>query len=184
MHTVHRPNPENRPIPRASAFRLRSVLPSRPRTKPTVHETSAGGLCIKVENNEPYVAVIMRRNRRNQIEWCLPKGHVETGETMVQAAIREIAEETGVTGQMICHINSVEYRFTGRSAHINKKVHHYLLSYLHGEITAEHDPDQEAEDATWMPLKKAVHLLTYDNEREVARQTLNLLYSEGADDTK
>lgn len=40
---------------------------------PIVHKTSAGGIVIKIENGQAYVAVISRRNRAGKLEWCLPK---------------------------------------------------------------------------------------------------------------
>ncbi len=142
----------------------------------TVHETSAGGLCIKVEDGEPYVAVILRRNRGGRLEWCLPKGHLEEGETTEDAAVREIREETGVSGTVICHLSSVEYWFKGSHARVHKMVHHYLTEYTGGTITAENDPDREAEDAAWVKLKAAPEVLSYANERRVARIALDLLY--------
>ncbi len=174
MTAAQKPAARGRPIPRAASFRLRSVAPKK--RLPTVRETSAGGLCIRVEDGQPYVAVIKRRNRAGKPEWCLPKGHVEPGETALQAAVREVEEETGVSGELICHVSSVEYWFSGRTARINKKVHHYLMEYVGGTITADNDPDQEAEDAAWMPLLEAPSALAYANERKVARATIALLY--------
>ena len=143
---------------------------------PTVRETSAGGVCVKIEDGVPYVAVIIRRNRSGRYEWCLPKGHLEGGETPEQAAVREVAEETGVTSQIVYPISSVDYWFSGGSSRIHKRVHHFLMEYLEGEITAENDPDQEAEDAEWVRLHEAPKVLSYANERRVARVALSLLY--------
>lgn len=54
-------------------------------------ETSAGGIVYKVSNNKVLIAVI---HRRKQNDWTLPKGHVEEGENLESAAIREAEEET------------------------------------------------------------------------------------------
>lgn len=90
--------------------------------------------------------------------------------------MREVAEETGVDSQIICHISSVDYWFSGSGTRIHKLVYHFLLEYLGGEITAAGDPDQEAEDAQWILLSDATHALSYANERRVARAAINLLY--------
>ncbi|WRS31188.1 NUDIX hydrolase [Actinomycetaceae bacterium MB13-C1-2] len=129
----------------------------------------------------PYVAVIKRKNRSGRYEWCLPKGHLERGETATEAAVREVAEETGIRTRVVCHISSVDYWFSGSQTRIHKMVHHFLLEYLDGEITAENDPDHEAEDALWVPLQDATRSLSYANERRVARAALALLYPDGND---
>ena len=51
---------------------------------------------MDVRDGIPYAALIARRNRAGRIEWCLPKGHLEGSETPQQAALREVAEETGI----------------------------------------------------------------------------------------
>lgn len=147
---------------------------------PAVHETSAGGLCIKVEDGLPFVAVILRRNRAGHLEVCLPKGHVESGETPAQAAVREVEEETGVRGEIICQLGTVDYWFSGSSTRIHKVVHHFLMEYIGGIMTVENDPDQEAEDAQWVPLLEAPLRLSYPNERRVVALAIELLYPPGA----
>ncbi|MSS85361.1 NUDIX hydrolase [Actinomycetaceae bacterium WB03_NA08] len=145
---------------------------------PVSEEVSAGGVCVRIDEGIAYVAVIARRNRSGSIEWCLPKGHIEAGETAIAAAEREVAEEAGVTGRAIRHLCSIDYWFSSPRTRIHKTVHHYLLEYLHGEVTAELDPDHEAEDAAWIPLKEARHILAYPNERRVIETALSLLYPE------
>ncbi len=131
---------------------------------------------MKVEEGVPYVAVIMRRNRSGHAEWCLPKGHLEDNETAAEAAVREVAEETGAKGRVICQLGTVDYWFSGSSARIHKLVHHFLMEYVEGELTVENDPDREAEAAAWVPLSDAPQTLAYPNERRVVGAALRLLY--------
>lgn len=143
---------------------------------PVSLETSAGGIVVDVVNGIPYAALIARRNRAGRIEWCLPKGHLEAGETAEQAALREVAEETGISGRIIRHLASIDYWFSGSDRRVHKVVHHYLMGYQSGTITVEHDPDQEAEDAAWMRLDTVAHRLAYPNERRIVQIALDLLY--------
>ncbi|HEX4925212.1 MAG TPA: NUDIX domain-containing protein [Bdellovibrionales bacterium] len=56
--------------------------------------TSAGGIVVRIENGKPLVALI----REGKIkDFVLPKGKVEKGETIEQAAAREIEEEAGIS---------------------------------------------------------------------------------------
>lgn len=131
---------------------------------------------MRVIDGHPYVAVIARRNRAGRIEWCLPKGHLEGEETPAEAARREIEEETGVRGNVVHRLCTIDYWFSAAGARIHKTVHHYLFEYVSGKITVENDPDQEAEDAAWFSLHEATTELAYPNERRVAAAALKLLY--------
>lgn len=143
---------------------------------PIFSETSAGGIVVDIQDGIPYAALIARRNRAGRIEWCLPKGHLEGSETPEQAALREVAEETGIHGRIIRHLASIDYWFSGADRRVHKVVHHYLMGYESGDITVEHDPDHEAEEAAWMPLRTMGQKLAYPNERRIVSIALDLLY--------
>ena len=142
---------------------------------PVVDETSAGGVVVKVADGVAYVAVIARRNRGGRLEWCLPKGHLEGVETAEQAAVREIAEETGIDGRVLRHLGSIDYWFAGTDRRVHKVVHHYLLEATGGTLTIENDPDQEAEQVAWVRLDKVAARLAYPNERRVVATARDVL---------
>jgi 8-oxo-dGTP pyrophosphatase MutT (NUDIX family) len=137
---------------------------------PTVEETSAGGLVVDLLGDPVRAAVIARRNRAGRVEWCLPKGHLEAGETPEQAAVREIAEETGIEGRVLSSLGMIDYWFSAEGRRIHKLVHHYLLEATGGELTIEGDPDHEAIDVAWVPLDDLGGLLAFPNERRIARE--------------
>src|SRR5690606_41693303 len=74
----------------------------------TVNETSAGGLVV--DSTTGLAAIIGRLDRKGRLLWSLPKGHIEAGETPEQTAVREVAEETGITGQVVAPMRSEERR--------------------------------------------------------------------------
>lgn len=94
------PTPAAPPAEQGPGYSRRVSTPTPPptgRRLPSVEERCAGGVVIDVHEGRARIAVIARRNRAGRIEWCLPKGHIEPGETLVQTAAREVAEETGIT---------------------------------------------------------------------------------------
>ena len=104
---------------RNSYRRRRRMGSRRVASLPIVDETSAGGLMLKVEQGQAFVALIARRNRNGEIEWCLPKGHLEAGETAQEAARREIFEETGIKGKIVAPLISIDYWFAGAGRRIH-----------------------------------------------------------------
>jgi ADP-ribose pyrophosphatase YjhB (NUDIX family) len=129
-----------------------------------VEETSAGGLVLDLRSDDARAALIARRDRRGRLLWSLPKGHVEGGETNEQAAVREVAEETGVTGAIVAPLGTIDFWFvTGRSR-IHKTVHHYLLLRTAGELS---DQDTEVSAVAWVPLGQVARKLAYADERRL-----------------
>jgi 8-oxo-dGTP pyrophosphatase MutT (NUDIX family) len=100
---------------------------------------------------------------------------LEQGETAPAAAVREIHEETGIVGQVIRHLGSIDYWFLNQTHRVHKIVHHYLLSAQGGTLTAENDPDAEAEVAEWVPLQQLKARLAYPNERRLVQVASQLL---------
>jgi 8-oxo-dGTP pyrophosphatase MutT (NUDIX family) len=150
----------------------RPQRPARPlrRPLPTVEETSAGGLVVDGQGTAPAAAVIARLNRAGRLEWCLPKGHLELGETAEQAAVREIEEETGIRGRVVTLLGTIDYWFSVEGRRVHKHVHHYLLLATGGALSTAGDPDQEAVDVAWVPLGELGELLAFPNERRIARE--------------
>jgi 8-oxo-dGTP pyrophosphatase MutT (NUDIX family) len=142
---------------------------------PTVEETSAGGLVVDRAVDPPRGAVIARVNRAGRVEWCLPKGHIEAGETAEQAAVREIAEETGIHGHVVTGLGTIDYWFSVEGKRVHKQVHHYLLIAVGGVLSVEGDPDREAIEAAWVPLDELSSMLAFPNERRLAREASLLL---------
>jgi 8-oxo-dGTP pyrophosphatase MutT (NUDIX family) len=137
------------------------------RPKPRVEETSAGGFVLAADGSAR-IAVIGRRNRGGRIDWCVPKGHLEGDETIEQAAIREVAEETGLEATIIESLGSIHYEFSTPSSIISKTVHHFLMKQTGGNLTIENDPDHEAVDIRWINVALLHEDLTHENERRLA----------------
>jgi len=117
-------------------------------------------------------ALIGRLDRRGRLRWSLPKGHVERGETHEQAAVREVAEETGISGRITARLGSVDYTFVAQGRRIHKRVHHYLMIAVGGELS---DADIEVTEVAWVPLADLTGRLAYAGERRLVRRAVELL---------
>ena len=139
------------------------------RQLPALEETSAGGVIIDIMGGFAWLALIARHNRAGRLEWCLPKGHIESGETLVETAVREVKEETGIIGRALLTLGTIDYWFSTPQFRVYKRVHHYMLEALDGEISIEGDPDHEVVDARWFRLDSVQGRLTFSNERRIAQ---------------
>jgi ADP-ribose pyrophosphatase YjhB (NUDIX family) len=133
-----------------------------------VEETSAGGFVLAADGADK-VALIGRETRSGRLEWCVPKGHPEGDESIEVAAVREVAEETGLLCEIISPLGVIDYKFQAGGKLIHKTVHHFLMRQIGGELTIENDPDQEAVDVKWVSLEELSGILAHENERRMAR---------------
>jgi mutator protein MutT len=125
-------------------------------------EISAGGVVIR--NGDVAVIVPTRRAADGSRVLSLPKGHVDPGETPLQAAEREVREEAGVVAEPVTELGESRYWYRRGGRTIGKSVHFYLFRYRRGNTE---DHDDEVEEARWMPLQDAERDLTYPAEREM-----------------
>jgi ADP-ribose pyrophosphatase YjhB (NUDIX family) len=138
----------------------------------TVNETSAGGLVVDRSGPEARAVLIGKRDRSGRLVWSLPKGHVESGESRIQAAVREVAEETGISGVVIAPLGTIDYWFVASGRRIHKTVHHYLLEATGGELSAN---DVEVEEVAWIALSEVASRMEYEDERRLLDQLPSLL---------
>jgi bis(5'-nucleosidyl)-tetraphosphatase len=137
----------------------RAERPARP-----IEEHSAGGVLFRRAADGPLYLVI-RDSYRN---WGFPKGHVEEGESEVDAARREVREETGLD-HLIFHAPALEidwfFRFRGRLIH--KTCAFFVFESPDGEASPQETEGISA--CRWLPFEEALRVLSYANAREVLR---------------
>jgi 8-oxo-dGTP pyrophosphatase MutT (NUDIX family) len=130
-----------------------------------MREHSAGGVVVRHTEDGLVVAAIQPQGRPEG-HWVLPKGLVEPGERSVEAAVREVHEETGLRAEALHRLPSSRYIYRRGSERIFKVVEWWLMRLLDGEIGAiEEAMRVEVADARWLPLDDAARLLAHPGER-------------------
>src|SRR3954468_22562274 len=129
---------------------------------PTGREYSAGGVVVK--DGQCIVIVPTRRAKGGERVLALPKGHPENGESGIDAALREIREETGVEARLVEKLGDVKYWYQRDGKRIAKVVSFFLFEHVSGAPAG--DPF-EVEEARWMPFHEAETQLSYRGEREM-----------------
>jgi 8-oxo-dGTP pyrophosphatase MutT (NUDIX family) len=135
---------------------------NRPRPK---LETSAGGVVYRMQSGRP-LYLLIRDSYKN---WGFPKGHIEKGEQPSAAALREVAEETGLDQvEVRSDIDVIDWYFRFRGRLIHKVCHFFLM-----ETSATRTCPQRAEGisaCTWVPFEEAETRISYGNAREILRR--------------
>jgi 8-oxo-dGTP pyrophosphatase MutT (NUDIX family) len=129
---------------------------------------SAGGVIYRWQAERIEVALIATGGG---LRWGLPKGHIGFDETPQHAAQREIEEETGLRGEVLRPLDTIEYWFRVGRTRIHKVVDLYLLRYQTGEVVPQ---VSEVDDARWVALDDAIAMATFPRERAVLEQVRDL----------
>jgi 8-oxo-dGTP pyrophosphatase MutT (NUDIX family) len=130
---------------------------------------------VVVRGDEVVVIVPTRRAADGSRVLALPKGHVDPGETPIEAATREVREETGIVAEPVsepvAELGESRYWYRRDGRTIGKRVAFFLFNYVTGDTK---DHDDEVEEVRWIPLKEAETALSHRAEREMV--TLALAY--------
>jgi 8-oxo-dGTP pyrophosphatase MutT (NUDIX family) len=145
----------------------RAGPPSEPR------EFSAGGVVVR---GDQLVAIVpTRRAADGSRVLALPKGHVDPGETTIQAALREVREETGIVAEPVAELGESRYWYRRDGRTVGKSVAFFLFSYVEGDFA---DHDDEVEEVRWIGFEEARTALSHAAEREMVALALAQLDKE------
>ncbi len=142
----------------------------------TVPIFAAGGLLERTERDGRVRIVVVHRTRYHDRggqpgDWVLPKGKQQPGETLEGAALREVAEETGVRGRIVGPSFPIEYDVRG----VPKVVTFFRMAVGDADRATHTGVDaSEVQSVVWLEPREAVERLTYASEREVVRQAYQL----------
>lgn len=117
--------------------------------------------------------LLLYKNYRNRYEgWVLPKGTVEEGETYKETALREVKEETGVSGNIIEYVGKSHYSFNIPKNVVDKEVHWYLMTS--DNYYSKPQREEFFYDSGYYKYIEAYHLLKFPNEKEILKQAYEM----------
>lgn len=130
------------------------------------HDFAAGGVLLDGERRVVLIEPAYRRG-----EWALPKGHPEARERVVEAALREVREETGFIARIVWPRRHHDTRYTYVCARtgdtIHKRVRYFLMRVVRASAEGH---DNEVTALLHLSPRAALNRLTHSNERAAVRR--------------
>ncbi len=142
--------------------------------RPLCSVISAGGVVFR-RNAEVKEILVVKRRKNVESKWkpilCqLPKGHVEPGETIKEAALREVFEETGYRTCISEKVGTASWSYERSGTQFYETVHYFLMS-VQSHIHQQHD--DEFDEVCWVELRNGEKVLSYPEEQQLLREILN-----------
>jgi 8-oxo-dGTP diphosphatase len=127
--------------------------------EPPPEVRAAGGVVVRERDGRREVAVI---HRPKYDDWSLPKGKLDAGEAWRVAAVREVAEETGLRCETLAELTPSTY-VDGKGR--RKLVRWWLMRPLEGTFR----PSKEVDELRWVTPERAAEVLEYEHDRALVR---------------
>jgi len=133
---------------------------------------AAGGVIWRKNSKNEIEVVLVHRNRYE--DWSLPKGKLDSGETLIGCAYRELIEETDLNIKLGPYIGEVEY-FVPDGL---KRVSYWTATLLGDQ--KPFTPNQEVDAIGWLTLTEAADKATRDSDREILAKFADTPYDTSA----
>jgi 8-oxo-dGTP pyrophosphatase MutT (NUDIX family) len=131
-----------------------------------IDEISAGGI-VFFKNN-----ILMLRKFSG--DWVLPKGRVEKDETIKEAAVREVFEESKAKVSVIKYLGKINYEFNRTcfkdTLRVNREVYWYLMMAHNMNCTAK--KNEGFKDAEFLPFERSLSIARYDDEKKIIKKAI------------
>ncbi len=147
-------------------------------------EISAGGVIWRRNQSDNRLQVVLVRPTGRDT-WVLPKGHVEPGEGVKDAALREASEESGLNVIPGQRLGDVSYVYSWHDSpglppvRIFKRVYFYLMEAGGGDLSAH---DGEIAEAAWVDIEEAPQRASHKSERELLAKARGMLQTPSTQD--
>ena len=138
------------------------IAPASPSNTPVIR--AAGGIIQRTTSSGDEVMIVYRKRHQ---DWTLPKGKVRDGESFQEAALREVAEETGCSCALGNYMGTLSYADEG----VPKVVMFWKMTVIEESSVAD---TEEIGEAVWMPAASAVQRLTHAQEKSLLSRVVTV----------
>ena len=130
-------------------------------------EKSCGALVFRRFHGNTELLLIKHANGGH---WSFPKGHVESGETEIETALREIKEETGI--DVIIDLSFREVISYSPKKDTQKDVVYFIARAQNYDYTPQ---EEEISQIKWVEINRAHTILTYDNDKQLVNKAKQVI---------
>lgn len=140
-----------------------------PRAK-AVREYTSGGIVFRIKDNVIEIVLLQDLKAR----WSIPKGHVESGETLEQTAIREIGEETGLHSlKILSKLDKIHFFYRMNNKLIFMTNFIYLIESTDTDEQLQPEDSEGIVDVQWFEAEQAYDILEYKATKVILRDAIN-----------
>ena len=140
---------------------------------PTLDQVSAGGVVYRGGSTDMEVVIVRVVPEQR---WQLPKGIIDDGETIEQAALREVREESGMTAEIVAPLETIEYWFTADWDNIRRRIHKFVHFFLMRHKDGDgSDHDHEVDEVRWVTIDEALQTLKFKAERDLVQKAATMI---------